>query len=255
MRRLVLVSLGMLCLSGLASYAQEAAQPTVDARQALEYVAEHMEQRVVIDPALKAAVRPPQEAKTIADALDAVTAQVDGLRWKKVYLRVEAGNPEPRQLVEWVRAAYNMEAAGIILTDERGERMTYAVRNVPADKGYFKDMDKKKVPFQPQPVYVVFYPKPPLMPAQAPEEGQGPSAEVALDLSQKWFETYAQMSPNERQRALYGMMQGILSDPGMVQQIVRDGIGMWMRMTPDERNAFMNQARQMGERLQGIINR
>lgn len=78
---------------------------------------------------------------------------------------------------------------------------------------------------------------------------------MALDLSQKWFETYAQMSPNERQRALYGMMQGILSEPNMVQQIVRDGVGMWMRMTPDERNAFMNQARQMGERLQGMINR
>lgn len=231
---------------------QQARQTGSDVRQVLADIAQQFRLQVVVDPLLQARVTPPSQAKDVQSALDAVTKQIPGVTWRKVYLRADMETPAPETLVNWVRTLVNLEAQGLIVADNTASRITSFVRNVTVTPDFEQQLNQMVPAFKTRPVYVVFYQQPTL--AQMAQRGgqrQGQvRAEDFLALEQQRMQMFMNMSPEERQRAIrMGIQMFMNMDPSVRMQMMQEGMRMFMNMSPEERRMLMEQGMQMFQQM------
>ncbi len=227
--------------------AQQAQRGGTDVRQVLSTIAQRFSLQVVVDPLLQVRVNPPRDASTAQAALDAVTRQIPGTTWRKVYLRAEMEMPSTDTLVSWVRTVAALEAQGLIVADNTGNRITSFVRNVTVSPDFEQQLDQMVPAFKKRPVYVVFYQQP-MLAQQAQRGGQRGQtrAEDLLALEQQRMQLFMNMSPEERQRAIRMGVQMLMNmDPSVRMQMMQEGMRMFMNMSPEERRMLMEQGMQM----------
>ncbi|GIV21036.1 MAG: hypothetical protein KatS3mg023_2787 [Armatimonadota bacterium] len=231
---------------------QQTRQTGSNVRQVLEGIAQQFRLQVVVDPLLQARVTPPAQAKNAQAALDAVVKQIPGSAWRKVYLRADMELPASETLVNWVRTLVNLEAQGLIITDNSGNRITSFVRNVTVPPDYEQQLSQMVPAFKARPVYVVFYQQPMLaQTGQRPRQGQA-RAEDLLALEQQRMQMFMQMSPEERQRAIrMGIQMFMNMDPSVRMQMMQEGMRMFMNMSPEERQMLIQQGMQMFQQMMG----
>lgn len=229
-----------------------------DVRQVLTDIAQKYRLQVVIDPLVQGRVNPPTQARDAAAALDAVTRQMQGVTWRKVYLRAEMETPTPETLVNWVRALVNLEAQGLIVADATGNRITSYVRNVAVAPDFEQQLGQMVPAFKTRPVYVVFYQQPTLaqqataLQRQGQRQGQAARAEDLLALEQQRLQLFMQLPPEERQRAIrMGVQMFMNMDPSLRMQMMQEGMRWFMNMSPEERQMLMEQGMQMFQQMMG----
>lgn len=228
---------------------QQMRQTGTDIRQVLANIAQRFSLQVVVDPLLQARVNPPTQANNAQAALEAVTRQVQGLTWRKVYLRSDMETPASETLVNWVRTAVNLEAQGLIISDATGNRITSFVRNVTVPAGFEQQLDQMSPAFKRRPIYVVFYQQPILTQGATRRQGQA-RAEDLLSLEQQRMQMFMNMSPEERQRAIRMGVQMLMNmDPSVRMQMMQEGMRMFMNMSPEERRMLMEQGMQMFQQM------
>lgn len=231
---------------------QQTRQTGSDVRQVLANIAQQFRLQVVVDPLLQARVTPPSQAKDAQTALDAVTRQIPGVVWRKVYLRADMEMPASETLVNWVRSIVNLEAQGLIVADTTGSRITSFVRNVTVSLEFEQQLDQMVPAFKTRPVYVVFYQQPMLAQTpQRPGQRQGQvRAEDLLALEQQRMQMFMNMSPEERQRAMrMGIQMFMNMDPSLRMQMMQEGMRMFMNMSPEERRMLIEQGMQMFQQM------
>lgn len=223
-----------------------------DVRQVLANIAQRFSLQVVVDPLLQERVTPPKDAKTAQEALDAVTRQIPGATWRKVYLRADMEMPSADTLVSWVRTVAELEAQGLIVADNSANRITSFVRDVTVAPNFEQQLDQMVPAFKKRPVYVVFYRQSTLA-QQAQRRGQPQgrvSAEDFLALEQQRMQMFMNMSPEERQRAMrMGMQMFMNMDPSLRMQMMQEGMRLFMNMSPEERRMLMEQSMQMFQQM------
>ncbi|MGQ9486466.1 MAG: hypothetical protein ACUVRT_01055 [Armatimonadota bacterium] len=230
---------------------QQTRQTGSDVRQVLANIAQQFRLQVVVDPLLQARVTPPSQAKDAQTALDAVTKQIPGVTWRKVFLRADMEMPASETLVNWVRSIVNMEAQGLIVADTTGSRITSFVRNVTVSPEFEQQLDQMVPAFKTRPVYVVFYQQPLLtQTTQRPGQQGQVRAEDLLALEQQRMQMFMNMSPEERQRAMrMGIQMFMNMDPSIRMQMMQEGMRMFMNMSPEERRMLIEQGMQMFQQM------
>jgi hypothetical protein len=231
---------------------QQARQTGSDVRQVLADIAQRFRLQVVIDPLLQGRVNPPRQATDAQAALDAITRQITGLTWRKVYLRADMELPAPETLVNWVRAIVNMEAQGLIVSDATGNRITSFVRNVTVSPDFEQQLDQMVPAFKTRPVYVVFYPQPMVAQQRAGQRQGQVRAEDLVALEQQRMQLFMQLPPEERQRAIrMGVQMFMNLDPSIRMQMMQEGMRWFMNMSPEERRMLIEQGMQMYQQMFG----
>ncbi|MCS6830023.1 MAG: hypothetical protein RMM08_07705 [Armatimonadota bacterium] len=233
---------------------RQSRQTGSDVRQVLNDVAQRFRLQLVIDPLLQGRVNPPTQAKDAASALDAVVRQMQGVTWRKVYLRADMELPASETLVNWVRSIVNLEAQGLIVTDAASNRITSFVRNVTVSPGFEQQLGQMVPAFKTRPVYVVFYQQPTFaQQAGQQRRGQGGMrAEDFLAIEQQRMQMFMQMSPEERQRAIrMGVQMFMNMDPSIRMQMMQEGMRWFMNMSPEERQMLIQQGMQMFQQMMG----
>lgn len=222
-------------------------------RQVLSNIAQQFRVQMVVDPLLQGRVNPPNQARDIQAALEAVTRQLQGVTWRKVYLRADMQMPESETLVQWVRTLATMEAQGLILADATGSRITSYVRNVTVPPGFEQQLDQMSPAFRTRPVYVVFYQRVPETGRQATRpRGSASRAEDLLALEQERMQLFMQLPPEERQRAIrMGVQMFMNMDPSVRMQLIQEGIQWFMNLSPEERQRLFEQGAQMFQQMMG----
>lgn len=230
---------------------QQGRQTGSDIRQVLANIAQQFRLQVVVDPLLQTRVTPPSQAKDAPSALDAVTKQIPGVTWRKVYLRADMEMPSSDALVNWVRTIVNLEAQGFIVADTTGRRITSFVRNVTVSPEFEQQLDQMVPAFKTRPVYVVFYQQPLLTQTTQRSRQQGQvRAEDFLAVEQQRMQMFMNMSPEERQRAMrMGIQMFMNMDPSLRMQMMQEGMRMFMNMSPEERRMLMEQGMQMFQQM------
>lgn len=232
---------------------QQLRQSGSDVRQVLASIAERFRLQVIVDPLLQARVTPPTQAESVQAALDAVTRQVPGLTWRRIYLRAEMETPATEKLVEWARTIVNLEALGLIVVDNTGNRISSFVRNVTVSPGFEQQLGQMNPAFKTRPLYVVFFQQPLISQTARRQGNQGQArAEDLLSLEQQRMQMFMNMSPEERQRALrMGIQMFMNMDPQFRTQMLQEGLRMFMNMSPEERRMLMEQGMQMFQQMFG----
>ncbi len=191
-------------------------------------------------------------APNIDRAVEMLTTAFPELRWRKVYLR-PGERPTPEKLAGWLRALDQVESAGLVLTDDKGAKMTYLARDVPVEPDYFDTMADRKVAFDPSPVYILYAREAPRsvraeasapqtsgeepMPKETPRDHPGPQASKAI--LQDWLRNYSTMGETDRQQALRGALETVAGLGGdTLRQMGRDWRDMMRNMTPEERRQY-----------------
>jgi len=231
----------------------QAQQRGSDVRQVLADIAQRLRLQIVVDPLLQGRVTPPTQANNAPTALDAITRQMPGVTWRKVYLRADMELPASETVVNWVRTVVNLEAQGLIVTDATGNRITSFVRNVTVSPDFEKQLDQMVPAFKTRPVYVVFYQQPMLAQQQRAGQRQGQArAEDLLSLEQQRMQLFMQMSPEERQRAIrMGVQMFMNLDPSVRMQMMQEGMRWFMNMSPEEQQMLIQQGMQMFQQMFG----
>lgn len=264
------LALGLAFLGGATVAQDNASTPPVVAGQTTQTwaspdavtqltadLSKRFHQKVMIEPGAQFDLHEWRMEETLHKTLDQLVSRANKCAWRKVYLREEQKAADASKLASWMRVLGGLEAQGLMVTDGSASKMTYVVRDVPTGPEQYRDLDKKRVPFQPEPIYIVYRLTSPLTAlgispelAAALESEQGPSAEAVMDLARQSLLAWAKMSPEERQRAARGMMDMFFNmDPDFRQQMVESQFDMILSMTPEERQNFMRQSMEMAMKL------
>jgi len=238
-----------------------------------EQIAKRFDARIVVDPGLFVAAPPsdPVQAKSVDEAVTALTGGLKNAAWRKVYLtRSEAASGLPAaKLAAMVRALDALETGGLVLENPGTRRAVSFQKNLPILPGFAEEL--RSLNFEPVPVYVIY---------STLGEGTGGSVQDRfLDLQRQQLELIMQMDPDTLSDAMAQSMQMFMSldpqtrsqfvgnmmragmqmfmnlDPRirneMVGGLVRSGMEMWSNMPPEQRQRFMQEMMQMGQQLFG----
>ncbi len=262
-----------LALLGGTTWAQDASStpattaqtaqtaPTWASAEAVTQLAADLSKRfshkVLIEPGAQLDLSDWRMDESLHKSLDRLVSRSNKCAWRKVYMREDQKVVDAAKMASWMRVLGGLEAQGLMVTDGSASKMTYVVRDIPTGPEQYRDLEKKRVPFQPDPIYIVYRLTSPLTAlgispelAAALESEQGPSAEAVMDLARQSLLAWAKMSPEERQRAARGMMDMFFNmDPNFRQQMVESQFDMILNMTPEERQAFMQQSMEMAMKL------
>lgn len=258
-----LIWISLSCL--LIAFAQEgqspektASKPSGDKRVEIQTVLKELSStysvKVWFDSSVQGRVLPPQ-AKSPEEALEEVVSQLPGLVWRKVFLRKELGSePIPEKVVAAVRALLNVELNGILALDTKTNRLHSFLKDWPVATGFEQTLGSMQPPYQEEGVYVVLNPR--FVPAPKAEEQKTNKVDDYVAMQQNMVSMLAQMSPEERERALRdSMMIWWNMDPELRREMMRAGMRMgmewWQTLSPDQRQRFMQEMAQWWRTFMG----
>jgi hypothetical protein len=213
-------------------------------KQIAESVAQRLNIRIVVDPALFVAAAPkvPTEVQTPEQALSALIAAIKEASWRRVYLTQAQANavPPAEKLAASVRALDQLEQTGIVLEDPRTKRATTYLKNYSVSPNFSEELTAGQ--FSANPIYVI-YSTNPFASAQSPQDR-------FMDLQKQQMEMMMNMSPEEVGEAMTrGMQLWNNLDPATRQQMMgtmmKAGMQMFQNMSPEQRNEMMQQSMQI----------
>jgi hypothetical protein len=207
-----------------------------------ENVAQRLNIRIVVDPALFVAAAPkaPAEAQTPEQAMAALVATLKEASWRRVYLTQAQASavPAAAKLAASVRALDQLEQSGIVLENPQTKKATTYVKNYNVSPTFNEDLTAGQ--FSPTPIYVI-YSTNPFASAMSPQDRM-------MDLQKQQMEMMMNMSPEEVGEAMSRGMQ-LWQNPATRQQMMgtmmKAGMQMFQNMSPEQRNEMMQQSMQI----------
>lgn len=234
--------------------AQEAPAADQNVREinaALTEMAAQFNASIRLDPALKAAVKPAMGSKTFEEALTSTLKPLENVKWRKVYLRDKMAVPDAPKLVAMVRAMMAMEASGIMMQEETGNKVTSYVKGADVPVGYQAQLPKMTPAFQARPIYVVFTTTTAVRDLNqvvsemnSANAGQA-SPQLVGTATASLMSALGNMSGDERNQAGKAIVNAVVSlDSKTRVQFFSGLMGSLRSMTPEERtnmgNTFRN---------------
>lgn len=251
-----------------ASPAAAPAQPAADVREinaALTDMATQFNATIRLDPSLKTAVKPVMGAKTFEEALTETLKPLENVKWRKLYLRDKMAVPDAPKLVAMVRAMIAMEASGIMMQEETGNKVTSYVKGADVPVGYQAQLPRMNPAFQQRPIYVVFTTTTAVRDLNqvvsemnSTNAGQA-SPQLVGTAAASLMSSLGNMSADQRTQAGKEIMNAVVSlDSKTRVQFFSGLMGSFRNMTPEERqnlgNTFRNDrqtAKDLGIRMGG----
>ncbi len=173
---------------------------------------------------------------SIEAGLNALSQQIEGAAWKKIYLpdAVSSTPPNPDQLAQMVRALNSMEATGLVMADSTSSRATSFVKNFPVTEGFEQSLAAEQ--FSTKPIYLLYQTKPGLIGTGASDA----TIKKFNQLQKEQLDMMMQMTPQQMQQAMQAGMQSFMQlDPQVRNQLMgnwmRMGFQMLRQMSPDQR--------------------
>ncbi len=275
-----LLPVALMAMLPLAAIAQEAPAATTEPaateakpaeanvreiNAALTEMAAQFSATIKLDPALKAVVKPAMGSKTFEEALTTTLKPLENVKWRKVYLRDKMAVPDAPKLVAMVRAMMAMEASGIMMQEESGNKITSYVKGYDVAAGYQAQLPTMTPAFQTRPIYVVFANtntvrdlNQVVSEMNSTNAGQA-SPQLVGTAAASLMSSLGNMSADERTQAGKAIMNAVVSlDSKTRVQFFSGLMGSFRNMTPEERsnlgNTFRNDrqtAKDLGIKMGG----
>ena len=201
--------------------------------------------RVIIDP----------NAKTVEQALTNALKPYPNVGWRKIYLRAKTKMPKPERLAAMVRTITYMEATGLIMVNDKSQKMSSFVKSVDVESDYESGLPSMNPPFDASAIYVVYNAQPDwaakdglnLLDITA-DPGQIDVNAIPVTtmntLQQRIFSVMGNMDGKSRALVMKGMLEAwdhmdarAFRNMSCVNEVVRE------RMTPEEMDVQQQQSK------------